>query len=126
MCTTIVLSQRLIYPNSSLVKDTTSFFVWIESRKLELNHLFKEHIFKTWENAVQQENRHAQEMLKDHHVKRTTKLRRVQKREMYEEGLMREYVIKTSAWSSSIQVRNDERLVFTRIYHSSSLVFCRM
>lgn len=126
MCTTIMLSQRLIYPNSSLVKDTTSFFVWIESRKLELNHLFKEHIFKTWENAVQQENRHAQEMLKDYHVKRTTKLRRVQKREMYEEGLMRDYVIKTSAWSSSIQVRNDERLVLTRIYHSSSLVFCRM
>lgn len=58
---------------------------------------------------MQQENRHAQEMLKDHHMKRTTKLRRLQKREMYEDGLMREYVIKTSAWSSSIQVKNDER-----------------
>lgn len=99
------LSKRDQFFLTYFSKDTTSFFVWIESRKLELNHLFKEHIFKTWENAVQQENRHAQEMLKDHHMKRTTKLRRLQKREMYEDGLMREYIIKTSAWSSSIQVK---------------------
>ncbi|KAI9493852.1 hypothetical protein BDB00DRAFT_938645 [Zychaea mexicana] len=86
-----------------LEMDTNSFFVWIESRTHELNHLFKEHMFKTWENIVLHENRYAQEMLKDQQIRRIAKLRKLQKREVHEDQLLRDYTVKTATWSESIQ-----------------------
>lgn len=78
--------------------------MWVESRKLELNLLFKEHIVKTWENVTLQENRYSQELLRDSETKRINKLRKRQKREQQENDLMKDYLNKTNAWSQSIQV----------------------
>ncbi|KAI9318572.1 hypothetical protein BX666DRAFT_1855381 [Dichotomocladium elegans] len=94
--------------------DTASFFVWVESRKVELNQLFKEHIAKTWENVVVFENKYALDMLKEHHTRRIAKLRRLQKRETHEDELMRNYIIKTRAWSNSIQEAEMSRFTKAR------------
>ena len=61
-------------------------------------------MFKTWENVVLHENRYGQEMLKEQHVRRIGKLRKLQKRQVQEDQIMRDYIIKTWTWSESIQV----------------------
>ncbi|KAL0082183.1 hypothetical protein F4703DRAFT_1739478 [Phycomyces blakesleeanus] len=86
-----------------LEMDTDSFFVWIDSRKLDLNLLFKEHIYKTWENVITQENKYSRETMKNSQIKRINKLKKLQKRQMYQDEVLQDYLAKTKAWSKSIQ-----------------------
>ncbi|KAF7722919.1 hypothetical protein EC973_002599 [Apophysomyces ossiformis] len=85
------------------INDIDSFFVWVDSRKVELNLLFKEHIHQTWESVILQENRSVREALKNIQAKRANKLKKVHKRQMYEGEVIREYLSKTVTWSQSIQ-----------------------
>ncbi|KAG0176918.1 hypothetical protein DFQ29_005470 [Apophysomyces sp. BC1021] len=86
-----------------LESDIDSFFIWVDSRKVELNLLFKEHIHQTWETVILQENRYGRETLKNSQTKRLNKLKKLQKRQAFEHEIMREYVSKTVTWSQSIQ-----------------------
>ncbi|KAI7869796.1 hypothetical protein BDF14DRAFT_279034 [Spinellus fusiger] len=86
-----------------LEMDAETFFVWIDSRKVELNILFKENVYKTWENVIFQENKYSRETLKNNQIRRINKLKKIQKRQIYEEEVLKEYNAKTVGWSRSIQ-----------------------
>ncbi|KAI9309603.1 hypothetical protein BJ944DRAFT_154039 [Cunninghamella echinulata] len=86
-----------------LEMDHESFFVWLDSRKIDLNLLFKEHIYKSWENVIMQENKYSRETWKSHQSRRLTKLRKMQKWDAHENEVFTDYIVKTSSWSQSIQ-----------------------
>ncbi|KAI7889530.1 uncharacterized protein EV154DRAFT_423692 [Mucor mucedo] len=86
-----------------LEMDFESFYRWLDSRKFELNILFSEHICKAWENTIMQEHKYSREMFKNYVTKRINKLKKLQKREYYEQEVNLDYTNKTLAWSQSIQ-----------------------
>ncbi|ORZ26124.1 hypothetical protein BCR42DRAFT_315828 [Absidia repens] len=86
-----------------LETDQDSFFVWVDSRKVDLNMLFKEHVYKSWENIIIQENKYSRETWKNHQTRRIAKLKKIQKRQTYESDIFTEYTTKTAIWSKSIQ-----------------------
>ncbi|KAI8385019.1 uncharacterized protein BYT42DRAFT_493499 [Radiomyces spectabilis] len=86
-----------------LETDLDSFMVWLYSRKVELNILFKEHVYKTWDHMITQENKHSRESYKNYQTKRMNKLRKLQKRQTFTKDVMDDYHVKTQAWSDSIQ-----------------------
>ncbi|KAI8092540.1 uncharacterized protein BX664DRAFT_259855 [Halteromyces radiatus] len=86
-----------------LEMDQESFFVWVDSRKIDLNLLFKEHVHKSWESVILQENKYSRETWKNHQARRVNKLKKVQKRQIYEAEIFAEYTTKTAVWSRSIQ-----------------------
>ncbi|GAN06509.1 beige/BEACH domain-containing protein [Mucor ambiguus] len=86
-----------------LEMDVESFYRWLDSRKVELNILFTEHISKSWENTIIQENKYSKEIFKSYITRRINKLKKMQKREVYEQEVMMDYTQKTQSWSQSIQ-----------------------
>ncbi|OAD02252.1 hypothetical protein MUCCIDRAFT_143984 [Mucor lusitanicus CBS 277.49] len=86
-----------------LEMDVESFYRWLDSRKVELNILFTEHISKSWENTIMQENKYSKDTFKNYITRRINKLKKMQKRETYEQQVMMDYTQKTQAWSQSIQ-----------------------
>ncbi|ORX58974.1 hypothetical protein DM01DRAFT_1301754 [Hesseltinella vesiculosa] len=86
-----------------LEMDNVSFFTWVESRKVDLNLLFKEHIYRTWEAIIVQEHKSSKETWKSHQVRRANKLKKLQKRLAKDDAIFEEYLSKTSVWSQSIQ-----------------------
>ncbi|KAI8342552.1 hypothetical protein BC941DRAFT_345396 [Chlamydoabsidia padenii] len=86
-----------------LEMDQDSFFVWVDSRRVDLNMLFKEHVYKSWESVITQENKYSRETWKNHQIRRLTKLKKIQKRQQYESDVFAEYTTKTAVWSKSIQ-----------------------
>lgn len=86
-----------------LEMDFESFYRWLDSRKVELNILFTEHISKAWENTIIQENKYSKETFKNYITRRINKLKKMQKRESYEQDIIMEYTHKTLSWSQSIQ-----------------------
>ncbi|KAL9550165.1 hypothetical protein PS6_005689 [Mucor atramentarius] len=86
-----------------LEMDVESFYRWLDSRKVELNILFTEHMSKSWENTIIQENKYSKETFKNYITRRINKLKKIQKREAYEQEIMMDYTQKTQAWSQSIQ-----------------------
>ncbi|KAI8643957.1 hypothetical protein BD408DRAFT_137123 [Parasitella parasitica] len=86
-----------------LEMDLESFYRWLDSRKVELNILFTEHISKAWENTITLENKYSKETFKNYITRRINKLKRIQKRETYEQEIMLDYTLKTLSWSQSIQ-----------------------
>ncbi|KAI9471033.1 MAG: hypothetical protein EXX96DRAFT_491090 [Benjaminiella poitrasii] len=86
-----------------LEMDYESFFRWLDSRKVELNILFNEHISKAWENAILQEHKHSKEEFKNYIAKRISKLKKIQRRKAYEREIMLDYNFKTKSWFQSIQ-----------------------
>jgi hypothetical protein len=85
------------------MQDFESFYRWLDSRKFELNILFSEHICKAWENTIMQEHKYSRETFKNYVTKRINKLKKIQKREYYEQEIILDYTTKTLAWSQSIQ-----------------------
>ncbi|CEP07883.1 hypothetical protein [Parasitella parasitica] len=86
-----------------LEMDLESFYRWLDSRKVELNILFTEHISKAWESTILQENKYSKETFKTYITRRINKLKRIQKLEGYEQEIMLDYTLKTLSWSQSIQ-----------------------
>lgn len=78
--------------------------MWLDSRKIELNMLFQDNISKTWEAIITQENKNSKEIVKANQTKRINKLKRLLKRINTEEDVINQYMLKTFAWSRSIQV----------------------
>lgn len=68
-----------------------------------MNILFSEHICKAWENTIIQEHKYSRETFKNYVTKRISKLKKLQKREYYEQEVNLDYTNKTLAWSQSIQ-----------------------
>lgn len=75
----------------------------MDSRKVELNILFNEHICKAWENTIMQEHKYSRETFKNYITKRISKLKKMQKRDYYEQEVILDYTSKTLTWSESIQ-----------------------
>lgn len=82
----------------------STFLLWLDSRKIELNMLFQDNISKTWEAIITQENKNSKEIVKANQTKRINKLKRLLKRINTEEDVINQYMLKTFAWSRSIQV----------------------
>ncbi|RUS14041.1 hypothetical protein BC938DRAFT_477561, partial [Jimgerdemannia flammicorona] len=93
--------------------DLITFLLWLDSRKIELNVLFQENISKNWEAIIAQENKISKEVVKINQAKRMNKLKRLLKRNNTEEDVMSQYMLKTYAWSRSIQEIENSR--FTKV-----------
>ncbi|KAI8062663.1 hypothetical protein BC940DRAFT_244066 [Gongronella butleri] len=102
-----------------LEMDNESFFMWVDSRKVELNLLFKEHIFRSWEAVIMQEHKASRETWKAHQLRRIAKLKRVQKRQAKDDNTFDDYNTKTAAWSQSIQEMEFSR--FTRALQDNDM-----
>ncbi|KAI8085818.1 uncharacterized protein B0P05DRAFT_466121 [Gilbertella persicaria] len=85
-----------------LEMELESFYRWLDSRKVELNILFNEHISKAWEVTIAQEHKYSKETFKNYITRRINKLKRIQKRDAYEQEIIAEYNSKTLLWSQSI------------------------
>ncbi|KAI8380254.1 hypothetical protein BD560DRAFT_323822 [Blakeslea trispora] len=85
-----------------LEMDLETFYRWLDSRKVELNILFNEHVSKAWETTIAQEHKYSKETFKNYITRRINRLKRLQKREVYEQEIISEYNNKTLVWSQSI------------------------
>ncbi|KAI7902410.1 uncharacterized protein BX663DRAFT_435357 [Cokeromyces recurvatus] len=79
------------------------FYRWLDSRKVELNILFNEHISKAWGTTIMQEQKYSKETFKNYIARRINKLKKIQRRKVYERDIMLEYTDKTLSWSLNIQ-----------------------
>ncbi|KAI9273685.1 hypothetical protein BY458DRAFT_434908 [Sporodiniella umbellata] len=83
--------------------DLETFYTWVDSRKVELNMLFNEYLYKSWEQFAVKEIKQSKEMLKSYVIRRINKLKRIQKRESHEKEVMSDSNHKTRAWARDIQ-----------------------
>ncbi|KAI8967890.1 hypothetical protein BDF20DRAFT_828851 [Mycotypha africana] len=85
-----------------LEMDHESFHRWLDSRKIELNTIFNEHISKAWDTIILQEIKYSREMFKNFVTRRINTLKKVQKRESLERSIIDSYKNDTILWSQNI------------------------
>ncbi|CAJ0639828.1 8424_t:CDS:10 [Entrophospora sp. SA101] len=86
-----------------LEMDVNSFYEWIESKKTQLDVLFLENVYKTWESHVIFETKNSKDAIRNSHSKRMNKLKRMHKKFLFEQDFFDQYCIKTKMWSKHIQ-----------------------
>ncbi|KAI8981097.1 hypothetical protein BDB01DRAFT_724328 [Pilobolus umbonatus] len=107
-------SEELIGGFTQMLEmDMESFYRWLDSRKVELNILFNEHICKAWENVILQEQKYSRETLRNYVTRRINKLKRLQRKEIYEQDVILDYTSKSLSWSSTIH--EQEIGLFTKV-----------
>ena len=76
---------------------------WIGTRREQLDALFLDNIYKTWENIIMSEVKTGRDTIKSAHTKRMTKLKRLYRKSSSEQDFFNQYKIKTSQWAKNIQ-----------------------
>ena len=76
---------------------------WIGTRREQLDALFLDNIYKTWENIIVSEVKTGRDTIKNAHTKRMTKLKRLYRKSSSEQDFFNQYKIKTNQWAKNIQ-----------------------
>ncbi|CAG8523942.1 7035_t:CDS:10, partial [Paraglomus brasilianum] len=84
-------------------KELNSFLEWIGTRREQLDALFLDNIYKTWENIITSEVKTGRDTIKNSHTKRMTKLKRLYRKSSSELDFFNQYRVKTNQWAKNIQ-----------------------